>query len=78
MACQPAAIVDPPEAAAGKLVAFFLIKAALGLASAATEAWLYRWALRCVDAPCCTHVASATMQIFPRVSSCWLHSAGSV
>ncbi|KAL4423801.1 hypothetical protein ABPG75_001102 [Micractinium tetrahymenae] len=26
----------------GKLVAFFLIKAALGLASAATEAWLYR------------------------------------
>lgn len=29
-------------AAAGKLVGFYLIKAALGLASAATEAWLYR------------------------------------
>ncbi len=28
-------------------MAFFLIKAALGLASAATEAWLYRWASCC-------------------------------
>ena len=32
----------PPALCAAKLLGFFLLRAALGLVSAATETWLYR------------------------------------